>query len=1072
MYNSYQPRLPIRLHAMATIMSKPMGQRVSDASPWLPEDMVAEILSWLPVESLLRFKCVCKNWRHLIHQDDFVEKHLRRAALCFYYPHLNFIDQLTAMEWPIPHILNDAELWCIDVQKGLLLEHDTMERLHIRNPATRQTVYLPDLRVGDNSPAWMVAGMFFVAKSINECTVISFSASEESVLLGRFRAVTVGVDATWRPLKNSPPNSIHCISNAGRKPKIYSLSIENIFYVVTLDDADDDKKILWVDAEKESIKTTKIPENLFQDWSYVTPREWNSNLSLVYNKGDQINIWVLMNNDWAKSQTVNAATFTLDHPISVITEEKKIWFSGNNNYKTRWRVPWLCKEQLSLKPTVLQLKGMQSDKVEEAMGRVSDESPWLPEDMAAEILSCLPVESLLRFKCVCKNWRHLIHQDDFVEKHYRRAAMCFYYPHLNCINQLTMFEWPIPHILNDAEFSCIDVQKGLLLEHEHCKDRTERLRIRNPATRQTLGRFRALTVGIDATWRPLKNSQPNSIHYISSAGGKSKIYALSIENVFYVVTLDADDKKILWVNAEKESIKTIKIPENLVPDWSYVTPREWNSNLSLFYHKGDQINIWVLMKNSKNDWDKSVNVATFTLDYQISVIIEEKKIWLWGDNYGKRWRVPWVCKEQLSVKPTVLQLKGMQSDKVEEAMGALIWKKRDMQKTTFQIISVISLVPTMSKAMRQKVSDASPSLPEDMVAEILSRLPVESLLRFKCACKNWRQLIQQHDFVEKHHRHAAICFYYINQSNHLPICTKFRIPPIRKDGEFTCIDIQKGLLLEHEYRKDLRERLRIRNPATRQTVYLPDLSAGEESPAWVVARMFFVAKSNNECTVISFSGSEKSVLLGRFRAVTVGVDATWRPLNNSQSNSIHCISNSCWRPNIYALSIENIFYVVTMDAADDKKILWVDAEDESIKTAKIPENLFSDWRFVMPREWNSKLSLCYDNGDDEINIWVLMNNSKNEWAKTQTVDYPIPFIKEEKNICMGVDGKRWWVNVPWLNMKEELSIKPTVLQLKGMQSDKVEEANDLLFRMERDMPKTTSQIISKNCLDVYAFAPS
>ncbi|XP_031102043.1 putative F-box protein At3g52320 [Ipomoea triloba] len=362
------------------------------------------------------------------------------------------------------------------------------------------------------------------------------------------------------------------------------------------------------------------------------------------------------------------------------------------------------------------------------------------------------------------------------------------------------------------------------------------------------------------------------------------------------------------------------------------------------------------------------------------------------------------------------------------------------------------MAATMSKAMRQKVSDASHSLPEDMVAEILSRLPVESLLRFKCACKNWRQLIQQHDFVEKHHRHAAICFYYINQSNHLPICTKFRIPPIRKDGEFTCIDIQKGLLLEHEHRKDLRERLLIRNPATRQTVYLPDLRVGEESPAWVVARMFFVAKSNNECTVISFSGLEKSVLLGRFRAITVGVDASWRPLKNS----IHCISNICRWPKIYALSIENIFYVVTMDVGD-RKILWVDAQDESIKTAKIPENLFSDWRFVMAREWNSKLSLCYDNGD-EINIWVLMNNSKNEWAKTLTVDYPIPFIKEEKNICMGVDGKRWWVYVPWLNMKEVLSIKPTVLQLKGMQSDKVEEA--IRIWKGRDMRKNTSQITS------------
>nr|GMD41382.1 putative F-box protein At3g52320 [Ipomoea batatas] len=274
----------------------------------------------------------------------------------------------------------------------------------------------------------------------------------------------------------------------------------------------------------------------------------------------------------------------------------------------------------------------------------------------------------------------------------------------------------------------------------------------------------------------------------------------------------------------------------------------------------------------------------------------------------------------------------------------------------------------------------------------------------------------------------------------------------------------KGLLLEHEHHP-LTERLRIRNPATRQTVYLPDLRFGDESPAWVVARMFFVAKSINECTVISFSASEESVLLGRFRAVTVGVDATWRPLKNSPPNSIHCISNAGWKPKIYALSIKNIFYVVTMDV-DDKKILWVDAENESIKTAKIPKNLFSDWRFVMPREWNSKLSLCYDNGDDEINIWVLMNNSKNEWAKTQTVDaatftqdYPIPFIAEEE--------KRWeviWcsdesVDVPWLK-KDELSIKPTVLQLKGMQSDKIEEAIGARFLKERDVLKTTSQIIS------------
>nr|GLL38159.1 putative F-box protein At1g47790 [Ipomoea trifida] len=251
----------------------------------------------------------------------------------------------------------------------------------------------------------------------------------------------------------------------------------------------------------------------------------------------------------------------------------------------------------------------------------------------------------------------------------------------------------------------------------------------------------------------------------------------------------------------------------------------------------------------------------------------------------------------------------------------------------------------MSKALRRSVSDESPSLPEDLVAEILTRLPVESLLRLKCVCKKWRQFIHQDDFVQKHHRRAATgCYDQKNYTNQF--CS-----------EFCCIDIQKGLLLEQEHREDPTGRLRIRNPATMQTVYLPELRVGDDSPTWVVARMFFVAKSINECTVISFSESEESFLTGRFRAITVGVDATWRPLKNSPPNSIHCISNAIinarhWAmPQIFALSIENIFHVVTMDGPDR-------------------------------------------------NILILLNNNKNEWVKTQVFnlatltlqDNPISYI--------------------------------------------------------------------------------
>ena len=42
---------------------------------------------------------------------------------------------------------------------------------------------------------------------------------------------------------------------------------------------------------------------------------------------------------------------------------------------------------------------------------------FLPEDLAVEILSRLPVKSLTRIKCVCKTWCALIRSDSFISKH-------------------------------------------------------------------------------------------------------------------------------------------------------------------------------------------------------------------------------------------------------------------------------------------------------------------------------------------------------------------------------------------------------------------------------------------------------------------------------------------------------------------------------------------------------------------------------------------------------------------------------------------------------------------------------
>ncbi|KAL4607542.1 hypothetical protein ACB092_09G182700 [Castanea dentata] len=48
-------------------------------SQLLPDDLVYEILTWVPVKSLIRFRCVSKSWYSTITSHKFIKTHLDRA---------------------------------------------------------------------------------------------------------------------------------------------------------------------------------------------------------------------------------------------------------------------------------------------------------------------------------------------------------------------------------------------------------------------------------------------------------------------------------------------------------------------------------------------------------------------------------------------------------------------------------------------------------------------------------------------------------------------------------------------------------------------------------------------------------------------------------------------------------------------------------------------------------------------------------------------------------------------------------------------------------------------------------
>ncbi|XP_050253453.1 F-box/kelch-repeat protein At3g23880-like isoform X1 [Quercus robur] len=166
-------------------------------------------------------------------------------------------------------------------------------------------------------------------------------------------------------------------------------------------------------------------------------------------------------------------------------------------------------------------------------------------------------------------------------------------------------------------------------------------------------------------------------------------------------------------------------------------------------------------------------------------------------------------------------------------------------------------------------------LPEEIVLEILARLPVKSLLKFRCVCKTWYSYITNPNFISTH----LLCYnnnhdggYVIHMPKatfsmayfHLPhsqICTlafdrtfetisEFRIPFTFESGYPSLVGSCNGILCFTDFIISKSKDVYLWNPSIRKFKRLPNTCLTQLSN---VALGFGYDSQNNDYKVVRFS---------------------------------------------------------------------------------------------------------------------------------------------------------------------------------------------------------------------------
>ncbi|XP_059644702.1 F-box/LRR-repeat/kelch-repeat protein At2g27520-like [Cornus florida] len=289
--------------------SAKLSGRVSKGLVDLPQEIISDILSRLPIELILTCRIVCRSWNHLTQDPDFVNLQLSRSN---YQPTL-IIEPLPAsgINFTVDHLLLlDAEhkIKRIPIESMLLEEYEIMcscsgllclspitklDPMVIYNPMTRQRMILPSLdceAIRSHEDGFLrshEAGLGYDLSTGRYKVVREYKYGNES---SRFEILSLG-ESSWREL--SAPHSLNDCYWDGSPSLFWNGAL--YWKIIKDSNGDCNISILAFDLSEEKFQILSFSNKFSFPWSSCDLLDLDGRLTLVEHKYDtnMMKLWRL-----------------------------------------------------------------------------------------------------------------------------------------------------------------------------------------------------------------------------------------------------------------------------------------------------------------------------------------------------------------------------------------------------------------------------------------------------------------------------------------------------------------------------------------------------------------------------------------------------------------------------------------------------------------------------------------------------------------------------------------------------------------------------------------------------------